>query len=356
MKIKTIFRATAIVMALFPLAISMTAQVEGNGNVIIQERETGDFGGVDVRSGIDVHLRQTGVAGLEIEADENLQDYIISEVKNNVLHVYVRPNTNIRRSHAMAAYITVSELSTISVSGGGDVEAKTPIKSDEMAISISGGGDLEMELIAGETTCSVSGGGDVQLSGEMGKFAASISGGGDLQLDAGLGDVSISMSGGGDATINGDRATTVAISLSGGGDLDMDAQCGTLAVNVSGGGDCEISAGDGGEKAAISSTGGGDLDLNIGVEELAVSVGGGGDATLNGSAGNMDIEIKSGGDLSAAGFRAENAVLRLSGGSDARIHVDGNLNVEAAGGAQVYVTGDPRIVSKLTGGSEVHTR
>ena len=69
----------------------------------------------------------------------------------------------------------------------------------------------------------------------------------------------------------------------------------------------------------------------------------------------MVAEIRSGSDLSAEGFKVKQAILTLSGGSDASIHVSGVLDVTASGGGQVYVSGHPEIKNAtLSGGSKLH--
>ncbi|MFC2099173.1 GIN domain-containing protein, partial [Bacteroidota bacterium] len=87
-----------------------------------------------------------------------------------------------------------------------------------------------------------------------------------------------------------------------------------------------------------------------------ISVGGGGDASLSGSAEKFYGEMKSGGDLSASDFMVQAAKLNLTGGSDARVHVEQELKVDASGGSQVYVSGDPHIDANLSGGSKVHKK
>ena len=123
---------------------------------------------------------------------------------------------------------------------------------------------------------------------------------------------------------------------------------------MSGGGDASVQAGNGVGKAAFSLSGGGDLNLSIRADELAVSVGGGGDAMLEGAADDFACTMKNGGDLDAADFTAKDASLKLTGGSSAKVRVEGSLEVEASGGGDVWVSGNPEIRQKLSGGSEIH--
>ncbi len=357
MKRKILIKTISTLFLLLLAVPMIFSQVRGNGNVEKQERSVGDFTGVVVKNGIDLIIKQGDQTKLVIETDENLQEYIITEVESGVLNIYVQKNAWINKSSAMDAHVTVNQLNKLKVSGGGDVQSLGLISTDDIGIAISGGGDLQFDLKAQRAKCDVSGGGDVSLDADIREFKAALSGGGDLLFDGDLGLLNLSMSGGGDAKIHGGNgADGVIISMSGGGDLILEIACEKIKVSSVGGGDVSASAGSDVSQAGFSLSGGGDLSLEIDAGDLAVSMGGGGDARLRGTAGKMACEIKSGGDLDAPDFRVKAAKIDLSGGSDARIQVDDELLLNASGGAQVTITGDPHIDANLTGGSKLHRK
>ena len=357
MRSKLFLKSSCWIIVLILFSSNLFAQIRGNGNVIQSQRNVSEFSGIVVRSGIDLSVKQGDKYSLEIEADENLQQYIISEVKDHVLYVYVEKNRNIWNSKAMTALVTVKDVNSIKVSGGGDVESEGTIKTDALKIGISGGGDLEFDLEAEKASCSVSGGGDVELKGRIKNFKTEISGGGDLELRAGVEMLGVSISGGGDAEISGgDKVTDATIKIMGGGDLEMNIACRNLHTEISGGGDAEILAGEEVIMARLTVSGGGELDLDIVSKELELSMSGGGDARLAGAAENLSAKIKSGGDLYAADFKVKVAIIKLSGGSDAKVLVTEKLTLTANGGGQIYVSGNPQINASLSGGSKVHNK
>lgn len=351
-----IINRTITTIFLLLLAVPLLfSQVRGNGNVEKQERSMGDFTGIEVRSGIDLIVMQGDRTNVVIETDENLQEYIITEVESGILKIYVKKNSRIYKSSAMDAHVTVNQLNRLSVSGGGDVQSQGLINADDINIALSGGGDLQFDLKATRAKCAVSGGGDVSLDADIGELKASLSGGGDLYFDGDLGLLDLSMSGGGDAKIDGGNgADGVIISMSGGGDLVVEIACEKIKVSSVGGGDVKASAGTNVAQAGFSLSGGGDLSLEIKAGDLAVSMAGGGDASLRGSSGKFAGELKSGGDLDAPDFQIKAAKISLSGGGDARIHVEEELLLKASGGSHIHLTGDPHIDANLTGGSKLH--
>ena len=69
--------------------------VKGNGNVETIERNiSNDFNQIKVSRGLDVYITQGDAVNLKVQADENLQDIIITKVENNVLRIYADANIN----------------------------------------------------------------------------------------------------------------------------------------------------------------------------------------------------------------------------------------------------------------------
>ena len=174
MKSKTTNRLSVLICTMLVMSSMISAQVTGDGNVVIQERDVSNFTGIVVKSGIDVMIKQGGQQSLEIKADENLQKYIISEVEGGVLTVYVKENTRIMRSHAMDALITVNEISKIKVSGGGDLSAGE-FKAKNASLKLTGGSDATIHVDE-NLEVEASGGSQVWVSGDP-EIDAKLSGG-----------------------------------------------------------------------------------------------------------------------------------------------------------------------------------
>lgn len=358
MKTSEIFKLTAAPLLMVLFSLQLQGQVRGDGNLVKQERDVPSFTGLNVSSGIDVIVTQGSKQSVVIQAEENLQELIITEVTGSTLSVYVKKGTNIWDSKGMDAYVTVTELQSVNVSGGGDVESQSLIKADNISLNISGGGDLSFDINAASTSCKVSGGGDADITGTIGECNLQISGGGDLKLKAGIRELDATVSGGGDAAIrSGERSGNITISVSGGGDLSLNVNTDRFTANVGGGGDATITAGTNTGDSDIHVSGGGDLNMELGAENVRMTVGGGGDALLKGTVQNLEAAISSGSHLDAAGFKAVNARVTLTGGSGAKLNVTGALDISASGGGQVYLTGNPEIKnSSLSGGSEIHNQ
>jgi hypothetical protein len=68
---------------------------------------------------------------------------------------------------------------------------------------------------------------------------------------------------------------------------------------------------------------------------------GGSDAEVRGAARSLTAEASGGSDIEAGSLEAEEATVRVSGGSDATIWASASVDINASGGSDVSVLGNP---------------
>jgi N-acetyl-beta-hexosaminidase len=188
--------------------------VHGNGNVVTKERKAEDFAGIKVSSGIDVYLKQGNNMSITVEADENLHEYILTEVRNGVLNVYT--DANIRESKMKRVYVTMKDINSVSTTSAGDVVGETPVKSDRLELSASSAGNIKLEVTSKEIKINISSSGDMTLSGETDILEADLSSAGDLNAyELTVREADISASSAGDADINVTEKLTARASSAG---------------------------------------------------------------------------------------------------------------------------------------------
>lgn len=152
--------------------------VKGNGNVTKKERSGSNFDGIRVSSGIDVYLKQGDKESIVVEADENLHEYILTEIKGDVLNVY--SDVNIRDAEMKRVYVTMRNITSLKTSSAGDIIGETPIRADNIEIGASSAGDIKIELYAKTAVVDLSSSGNISLTGEADSIDASLSSAGDL--------------------------------------------------------------------------------------------------------------------------------------------------------------------------------
>lgn len=193
-------------------------QTDGNGNVTTEERINGAFfDQVKGSSGLDVYLTEGSETKVVVEADENLQDIIETEIRGGLLHI--KTTENIGRSKSKKVYVTYTELTSVAASSGADVIANSVVKSENLTLDASSGADLELEIFSKEVYAETSSGADLKVSGKASVLRADASSGSDLDAkDLVVLSCTAEASSGADVTVNvKDRLTTDSSS---GGDIN----------------------------------------------------------------------------------------------------------------------------------------
>ena len=150
----------------------------GNGNVIKQDRPVSGFVGIDISGAFDVYLKQGETESCAIEADENLQSAIITEVTGKTLKIYL--NKPIHHCTTMKAFITVKDLRYIEISGASNIKTENTLDVNELQIESSGASDSEMDLKVQTLNIDCSGASKLEFSGTAGTVTADLSGACDI--------------------------------------------------------------------------------------------------------------------------------------------------------------------------------
>ena len=177
--------------------------VYGNNQVVKKERDAGNFSGLRVSSGIDVYLKQTDDESIVVEADENLHEYIQTEIRDGILNVYTE--ANIREAEMKRVYVTMRDINSLKTTSAGDIIGETPVKTEKLELSASSAGDIKLEVYAKEIEANISSSGDVTLTGEVDILDATLSSAGDLNafgLEVREADVSASSAGDADISVS----------------------------------------------------------------------------------------------------------------------------------------------------------
>ncbi len=108
------------------LAISLSSciygqyrqKVTGSGKVVTKDRKADYFNAIKVSSGIDVYLMQGNTESIKLEADDNLHEYILTEISGGTLKIYTE--VNIQRAKSKKVYVTMKDVESLSASSAGD--------------------------------------------------------------------------------------------------------------------------------------------------------------------------------------------------------------------------------------------
>lgn len=224
---------------LFTAALGLMTSPDLLAQTVSLTPAVANISALNVRNGIDVFLTQGNTESLRIDAKGFDEDEIVVRVVNGTLSLGVERQGiwhGMGRNSFVKAYLTVKNLSAISVSSGADVHGQSDFSADRLDINVSSGADLTMSVKARDMTVSVSSGADATLSGSTERLVAKSSGGADLHAQKLIADVcQVQASGGADAKVYGRKE--LRLQASGGGDIDYSGPGQVMSRQTSGGGD-----------------------------------------------------------------------------------------------------------------------
>jgi len=160
--------------------------IRGSGRVVEEERPVSDITGVELATlgklTIEVGQREE----LRIEAEDNVLQYIETEVRGGTLRIGTQPGVTLRNRRPVNYFLTMKELDEIAISSSGDIEAPD-LEAERFSVTISSSGNLEMgDLDADTVEVRITSSGDVEmgdLSAE--RIAVDISSSGNLDIAGG---------------------------------------------------------------------------------------------------------------------------------------------------------------------------
>ncbi len=232
-----------VITLVLAITASCSAQwgkkIKGNGEKVTIERSTSDYDAIAVSGWFDVDLVDGKEGQLTLEGESNLLEYIITEVKNGKLVIKTENNVNLKPSDwnsGIRITVPVERVSSISLSGSGDIVSKTTIKTEKLETSMSGSGDITLDIETNSVSASMSGSGDITFSGTTTDFAATISGSGDIKaFDLEADNVEATVSGSADIKVTANKRLQARVS--GSGDITYRGNPEKLDTKTSGSGD-----------------------------------------------------------------------------------------------------------------------
>ena len=199
-------RLTSVILVLLLTTFAANAQwkkVKGNGKLTDEKRAVGNFDKVAVSGHYTVILQEGNEGDLVITAEENLMEYIVTEVKNGTLKVSSKKGYTVRSTKKIEVLVSYSDISGAYMSGSGRLTANNKVKASNFDMAVSGSGSIAIELDASEVDAKVSGSGSVKLAGNSDEMICSISGSGNINgYDMTVKKVTARISGSGSAKVN----------------------------------------------------------------------------------------------------------------------------------------------------------
>jgi hypothetical protein len=121
------------------------AQIKGSGKRELQKREVAAFTSISTEGAFTVEVTCGKDRSLEVEGDDNVLEYVTSDVSGNTLRLKNRKNYS--TSEPVKFKISVPNLDGLSVNGAGHIDVKG-INNDKFEIDTNGAATI---VVSGNT-------------------------------------------------------------------------------------------------------------------------------------------------------------------------------------------------------------
>jgi len=212
-----------VFLSAFILAITASACFAGNQSVAKETRDVSGFTKVSFGISGNLYINIGTEFKVVLEGENRVLENIITEVSGGRLVIknedWRMRNWRMNMNEKVTVYITMPELSGLSVSGSGKAEIKDAVKTSDLNLSVSGSGKLyASEITVSSLDCGISGSGDITLGskGSSSKADISISGSGNYVGESfKIGSAEVHISGSGNCTCNVTESLRASVSGSG---------------------------------------------------------------------------------------------------------------------------------------------
>ena len=133
---------------------------KGSGNVASERREVAEFSKIDVSHVFQVEVTAQSEFGVEVEVDDNLLQFIKTEVRGDTL--YIDLDQRVKTSNGMKIRISAPDIERVDASGASRVNISN-LKNSELTVDTSGASKINVAGETGTLTVDVSGASQIDL-------------------------------------------------------------------------------------------------------------------------------------------------------------------------------------------------
>jgi hypothetical protein len=195
--------------------------VKGDRIMTTETRRISQFNEIENTTSFDILYRKADTLGIIISAEQNILNYIETNVYDNCLEISTSPAT-ICLDYNERPLITVSSpsLSSVLNAGSGAFIGDT-LTGETVILKASGSGDITINMAAGENIdITVSGAGNIELEmAYCGNYECLITGSGDASVNGACVDAHFKISGSGNIYASDLVAVNSSVIISGSGNV-----------------------------------------------------------------------------------------------------------------------------------------
>lgn len=158
-----------------------TKNIKGNGKLITENRNISDYDKIDVAGSFEVKLVKGKEGAISITSDENLMEYIETEVENGHLKIHPKKGYQLKSTKTILITVPFEMVDAISLAGSGNVSSTDVLNAEDLNLNLAGSGGLDLPVSTKKLTSHIAGSGNINLSGNTEVLKCEIAGSGNLE-------------------------------------------------------------------------------------------------------------------------------------------------------------------------------
>jgi PBP1b-binding outer membrane lipoprotein LpoB len=214
-------------------ALDMLKNVRGNGFVTTEKRNLTSFNGVKSSMGLEVIIKEGNSNTINIEADENLHEFISTEVEDDIL--IIKSFQPISRATSKKIIIFNNQLNYIKTSSGSNLTSDSSIVNEEISVEATSGSHIDINVEATSTETRATSGAVIKIEGLTKNHASSATSGSNINAYL-LKNKNTLVKASSGAEINIYASNKLEAKATSGGDIDYKGEPKKLTINSSSGG------------------------------------------------------------------------------------------------------------------------
>ncbi len=192
--------------------VLFTRAIPGSGVAATQVREVLDFHAVEFQGGGSMDIVVADGTSCEISCDDNLLEFIVTEVKNGTLKIYNSEKISPRAG--LTVTLQSKQLDAVTMAGSCTANVRQ-LDTESMALEIAGSGKVVLDGQSRDLDIEIAGSGEVNSLDLISQdVKISIAGSGDVKVHAGH-TLDVSIAGSGKVRYRGDASVTRSVAGSG---------------------------------------------------------------------------------------------------------------------------------------------
>ncbi len=181
----------------------------GDGNVTETERQVEPFASIKINGNYKVNFTQSDIQSVMVVADENLLEFIKTDVTGNEL--VIRSSQPIRSSNDLLVEVKAPRLERVEANAAARFYTQGPLTQKELSVLSNAGALIDIEGTFTQVIANQNAGSRIELRGQTDKFKATSNAGGtidatDLESQSAV----VNANAGGDIRLNTQRLEATA--------------------------------------------------------------------------------------------------------------------------------------------------